>query len=434
MDNFFQVWHNWGNFVFLSIETATFPHREIPSNPYLRAQQRGDSMKKTTLSSSNTGASPDLQRALDMLWTEIRRHADAYNSLKTEHAELEQQMSSTHKVRSIKEKEQEKVLQEQKVLSDRVKALERSLQQSAGLQQSYDALQTEMQALKRHSAKFDEELALRQSQIEILEGKLSQSGSMDASMRSAISILMKEALDLVEFPQSDEELQNIVQAIQKHIHGLRIDAQDRLEELQALKNDSKKSTKKSIAKESNADALLKEIEELKSENKELVRALKNLEKSDQSAGTSTEFEAEIKDLQLQLDLKQSDIEALTDRLKQAEDQLDDEKEKNRELKDQLIALRDLNPDAADRKSSLESSIEKLRQERSDLQTRIEELIALQEEKDEVIDALRSAKGDLFDEAGFTSLKKENAMLKAERLQLLEKFEELEQRLEQALNR
>lgn len=390
-------------------------------------------MKKTTLSSSNTGASPDLQRALDMLWTEIRRHADAYNSLKSEHAELEQQMSSTHKVRSIKEKEQEKVLQEQKVLSDRVKALERSLQQSAGLQQSYDALQTEMQALKRHSAKFDEELALRQSQIEILEGKLSQSGSMDASMRSAISILMKEALDLVEFPQSDEELQNIVQAIQKHIHGLRIDAQDRLEELQALKNDSKKSTKKSIAKES-SDALLKEIEELKSENKDLVRALKNLEKSDQSAGTSTEFEAEIKDLQLQLDLKQSDIEALTDRLKQAEDQLDDEKEKNRELKDQLIALRDLNPDAADRKSSLESSIEKLRQERSDLQTRIEELIALQEEKDEVIDALRSAKGDLFDEAGFTSLKKENAMLKAERLQLLEKFEELEQRLEQALNR
>jgi hypothetical protein len=52
----------------------------------------------------------------------------------------------------------------------------------------------------------------------------------------------------------------------------------------------------------------------------------------------------------------------------------------------------------------------------------------------VIDALRSAKGDLFDEAGFTSLKKENAMLKAERLQLSEKFEELEQRLEQALNR
>ncbi|MFZ9815217.1 MAG: hypothetical protein ACO3EO_08050, partial [Candidatus Kapaibacteriota bacterium] len=104
----------------------------------------------------------------------------------------------------------------------------------------------------------------------------------------------------------------------------------------------------------------------------------------------------------------------------------------RELKDQIIALRDLNPEAADRKSTLESSIEKLRQERSELQTRIDELLAIQEEKDDVIDALRSAKGDLFDEAGFTSLKKENAMLKAERLELAEKFEQLEKRLQKAL--
>ncbi|MGA1306564.1 MAG: hypothetical protein ACO30M_01540 [Candidatus Kapaibacteriota bacterium] len=50
----------------------------------------------------------------------------------------------------------------------------------------------------------------------------------------------------------------------------------------------------------------------------------------------------------------------------------------------------------------------------------------------MIDALRSAKGDLFDEAGFTSLKKENAMLKAERLELAEKFEQLEKRLQKAL--
>jgi chromosome segregation ATPase len=381
------------------------------------------------------GASPNVQSALEMLWSEIRRHADAYQSLKTSHAELEQQMTSAHKVHLSKEKEQEKVLQEHKVLSDRVKALERSLQQSAGLQQSYDALQTEMQALKRHSGKFDEELALRQSQIEVLEKKLSQSGSMDASMRSALSSLMKETLDVVEFPQTDDELAHIAQAILKHIRGLRIDAEERLEELQALKAEGKKPSRKSHAGETHSDALHKEIDDLRSENKDLIRALRELEKSSGvtvSSEGASEFEAEIKDLKLQLDLKQSDLDALSERLKVTEDQLDEEKEKNRELKDQIIALRDLNPEAADRKSTLESSIEKLRQERSELQTRIDELLAIQEEKDDVIDALRSAKGDLFDEAGFTSLKKENAMLKAERLELAEKFEQLEQRLQKAL--
>lgn len=381
------------------------------------------------------GASPNVQSALEMLWSEIRRHADAYQSLKTSYAELEQQMSSAHKVHLSKEKEQEKVLQEHKVLSDRVKALERSLQQSAGLQQSYDALQTEMQALKRHSGKFDEELALRQSQIEVLEKKLSQSGSMDASMRSALSSLMKETLDVVEFPQTDDELAHIAQAILKHIRGLRIDAEERLEELQALKAEGKKPSRKSHAGETTSDAFHKEIDDLRSENKDLIRALRELEKSSGvsiSTENVSEFEAEIKDLKLQLDLKQSDLDAIAERLKVTEDQLDEEKEKNRELKDQIIALRDLNPDAADRKSTLESSIEKLRQERSELQTRIDELLAIQEEKDDVIDALRSAKGDLFDEAGFTSLKKENAMLKAERLELAEKFEQLEQRLQNAL--
>lgn len=382
-----------------------------------------------------TGASPDLQRGLDMLWAEIRRHADAYTAVKTAYAELEQQMSSTHKLRSIKEKEQEKLLQEQKVLSDRVKALERSLQQSAGLQQSYDALQTEMQALKRQSAKFDEELALRQGQIEILERSLAEQGTMDGSMRSALSGLMKETLDIVEFPQSEDELHAVTQAILKHIRSLRIDAEDRLEEIQALRGEKTNQAKKSHSSDGNVDALLKEIDELKAENKDLVRSLKQREKSgkaDSSNAQPSELEAEVKELQLQLDLKQSDLDMLTQRLKETEDLLDDQKEMNRELKDQIIALRDLNPEASDRKSSLESSIEKLRQERSNLQSRIDELLAIQNEKDDVIDALRSAKGDLFDEAGFTSLKKENAALKAERMEMAEKFEELQQRLEKAL--
>jgi len=395
-------------------------------------------MKKKSImpNSIPTGASPDLQRALDMLWGEIRRHANAYTAVKTAYAELEQQMSSTHKFRSIKEKEQVKLLHEQKVLTDRVKALERSLQQSAGLQQSYDALQTEMQALKRQSSKHDEELAIRQGQIEILERSVSEQGSMDISMRSALSTLMKETLDIVEFPQTDEELQGIAQAISKYIRGLRIDAEDRLEELQSYRGESKKQTKKSSVSDGNVNLLQKEIDELKAENKDLVRSLKQLEKSGNthsSNGEPSELKAEIKELQLQLDLKQSDLEILTQRLKETEDLLDDQKEMNRELKDQIIAFRDLNPEATDRKSSLESSIEKLRQEKSDLQSRIEEMLAIQHEKDDVIDALRSTKGDLFDEAGFTTLKKENAALKAERMEMAEKFEELEQRLEKALN-
>jgi len=133
-----------------------------------------------------------------------------------------------------------------------------------------------------------------------------------------------------------------------------------------------------------------------------------------------------------LELKLSDIEMLTLRLRQTEDQLDEEKEKNRDLKDQMIAIRDLNPDAAGRKSSLESSIEKLRQERSDLQSEIEKLRAEQDEKDDIISALRSAKGDLFDEANFTALKKENAALKNERQEMVGKFEELKERLDKAL--
>jgi len=387
--------------------------------------------QQANTSGIDSGASPDIHRALDLLWAEIRRHADAYTALKTAHAEIEQQMISTHKVQSMKEKDQEKLLQEQKVLNDRVKALERSLQQSAGLQQSYDALQIEMQALKRQSAQFDEELSVRQGQIEILEGKLANHASMDGAMRTALASLIKETLDIIEFPQSEEELHEVSQAIMKHVRGLRIDAEDRLEELQALRSGAK-SQRKATVSDSGSEALLKEIDDLKSENKELLRALRENEKG-LSTSKPSELEAEIKDLHLQLELKHSDIEMLGNRLKQAEDQLDDEREKNRELKDQIIALRDLHPEASGRKSSLESSVEKLRQERSELQSKIEELLSIQNEKDDMIDALRSAKGDLFDEAGFTSLRKENATLKAERLELTQKFEELQQRLEKALN-
>lgn len=378
---------------------------------------------------------PDIAHSLDMLWAEIRKYADAYSALKTAHGEMRQQLLSADKVRLIKEKEQEKVLQEHKVLSDRVKALERSLHQSAGLQQEFDALQAEMQAIKRNASKHDEELAIRQGQISILEEKLAEFSGMDAAMRSALSSILKDTLDLTEFPQHEKELRSASEAMIKQIKQLRTDAQDRLEEIEHLKSEIKHGAAGKQSMDADANALLKEIEELKSENKELIRSLKQSEQSNdrKSSVNESELHAEIKDLQLQLDLKQSDIEALTDRLRQAEDQLDDEKERNRDLKDQIIALRDLSPDAAGRQSSLESSIEKLRQERSELQSRIEQLRAEHDEKDEIISALRSAKGDLFDEAGFTSLKKENSALKAERLLMAEKFEELKQRLDKALN-
>ncbi len=378
---------------------------------------------------------PDIARSLDILWAEIRKYADAYTALKTAHGEMQQQLLSADKVRLIKEKEQEKVLQEHKVLSDRVKALERSLHQSAGLQQEFDALQAEMQAIKRNASKHDEELAIRQGQISILEEKLSEFSGMDAAMRKALSTILKDTLDLTEFPQHEDELHAASEAMLKQIKQLRIDAQDRLEEIEHLRSEIKHGTVNKQSIDADTDALLKEIEELKSENRDLIRSLKQSEQTNdhKSSANDSELHAEIKDLQLQLELKQSDIEALTERLRESEDQLDDEKERNRDLRDQIIALRDLSPDAAGRQSSLESTIEKLRQERSELQSRIDELRAEHDEKDEIISALRSAKGDLFDEAGFTALKKENSALKAERLLMAEKFEELKQRLDKALN-
>lgn len=377
----------------------------------------------------------DITRSLDILWTEIRKYADAYNALKTAHGEMQQQLLSADKVRLVKEKEQEKIVLEHKVLSDRVKALERSLHQSAGLQQEFDALQAEMQAIKRNASKHDEELSIRQGQITILENKLAEYSGMDSAMRKMLSAILKETLDLTEFPQHDTELQSASDAVLRQIRQLRIDAQDRLEEIEHLRSEIKDRSKASQSADSDATSLLKEIDELKSENRELIRSLKQSNTSGDEGiiVKDSELQAEIKDLQLQLDLKQSDIEALTERLREAEDQLDDEKERNRDLKDQIIALRDLSPDAAGRQSSLESSIEKLRQERSDLQFTIEQLRAEHDEKDEIIMALRSAKGDLFDEAGFTALKKENSALKAERLLMAEKFEELKQRLDKALN-
>ncbi|MEY3688737.1 MAG: hypothetical protein RIT37_299, partial [Bacteroidota bacterium] len=63
---------------------------------------------------------------------------------------------------------------------------------------------------------------------------------------------------------------------------------------------------------------------------------------------------------------------------------------------------------------------------------IEKLRAEQDEKDDIISALRSAKGDLFDEANFTALKKENLALKNERQEMVGKFEELKERLDKAL--
>ena len=378
---------------------------------------------------------PDIAQSIDALWAQIRLYADAYSALKTAHGEMQQQLLSADKLRLAKEKEQERVLQEQKVLSDRVKALERSLHQSAGLQQEYDVLKTELQSIKRNASKHDEELEIRQGQISILEGKLADLSGMDNAMRAMLSGILKESLDMSEFPQNEDDLRKASEAILKQMRGMRIEAQDRLEEIEQLRSEMNNVSEVKHSKDASIDSLLREIEDLKLENKDLLRSMKQSEKTAESQieYRDSDLHAEVKDLKLQLELKISDIEILTNRLHQAEDQLDEEKERNRDLKDQIVALRDLNPDAAGRQSSLESSVEKLRQERSDLQSEIERLRAEQDEKDEIISALRTAKGDLFDEAGFTSLKKENSALKNERLIMTEKFEELKQRLDKALN-
>lgn len=378
---------------------------------------------------------PDIAQSIDVLWAQIRLYADAYSALKTAHGEMQQQLLSADKLRLVKEKEQERVLQEQKVLSDRVKALERSLHQSAGLQQEYDVLKTELQSIKRNATKHDEELAIRQGQISILEGKLADLSGMDNAMRTILSGILKESLDMSEFPQNEDDLRKASEAILKHMRGLRIEAQDRLEEIEQLRSEMKNISEVKHSKDSNIESLLREIEDLKTENKDLLRSMKQSEKTTEShiEYNDSDLHAEVKDLKLQLELKISDIEIISNRLREAEDQLDEEKDRNRDLKDQIIALRDLNPDAAGRQSSLESSVEKLRQERSDLQSEIEKLRAEQDEKDDIISALRTAKGDLFDEAGFTALKKENSALKNERLIMAEKFEELKQRLDKALN-
>ena len=378
---------------------------------------------------------PDIAQSIDALWAQIRLYADAYSALKTAHGEMQQQLFSADKLRLAKEKEQERVLQEQKVLSDRVKALERILHQSAGLQQEYDVLKTEVQSIKRNAAKYDEELAIRQGQISILEGKLADLAGMDNVMRSMLSGLLKESLDMSEFPQNEDDLRKASEAILKYMHGLRSDAQDRLSEIEELRSDMKNASEFKQSKDANIESLLTEIEDLRLENKNLLRSKKQSEKTAEShiESNNSDLHAEVKDLKLQLELKISDIDHIANRLHEAENQLDEEKERNRDLKDQIIAMRDLNPDAAGRQSSLESSVEKLRQERSDLQSDIDKLRAEQDEKDDIISALRNAKGDLFDEAGFTSLKKENSTLKKERLLMAEKFEELKQRLDKALN-
>ena len=378
---------------------------------------------------------PDIAQSIDALWAQIRLYADSYSALKTAHGEMQQQLFSADKLRLAKEKEQERVLQEQKVLSDRVKALERSLHQSAGLQQEYDVLKTELQSIKRNATKHDEELAIRQGQISILEGKLADLSGMDNAMRAMLSGILKESLDMSEFPQNEDDLRKASEAILKHMRGLRIEAQDRLEEIEQLRSEMKNVSEVKHSKDSNIESLLREIEDLKTENKDLLRSMKQSEKTTEShiEYNDSDLHAEVKDLKLQLELKISDIEIISNRLREAEDQLDEEKDRNRDLKDQIIALRDLNPDAAGRQSSLESSVEKLRQERSDLQSEIEKLRTEQDEKDDIISALRTAKGDLFDEAGFTALKKENSALKNERLIMAEKFEELKQRLDKALN-
>ena len=378
---------------------------------------------------------PDIAQSIDALWAQIRLYADAYSALKTAHGEMQQQLFSADKLRLAKEKEQERVLQEQKVLSDRVKALERSLHQSAGLQQEYDVLKTEVQSIKRNAAKYDEELGIRQGQISILEGKLADLAGMDNVMRSMLSGLLKESLDMSEFPQNEDDLRKASEAILKYMHGLRSDAQDRLSEIEELRSDMKNASEFKQSKDANIESLLTEIEDLRLENKNLLRSKKQSEKTAEShiESNNSDLHAEVKDLKLQLELKISDIDHIANRLHEAENQLDEEKERNRDLKDQIIAMRDLNPDAAGRQSSLESSVEKLRQERSDLQSDIDKLRAEQDEKDDIISALRNAKGDLFDEAGFTSLKKENSTLKKERLLMAEKFEELKQRLDKALN-
>ncbi|MFN9955094.1 MAG: hypothetical protein ACK55I_18510, partial [bacterium] len=211
------------------------------------------------------------------------------------------------------------------------------LHQSAGLQQEYDALKTELQSIKRNATKHDEELAIRQGQISILEGKLADLSGMDNAMRSVLSSVLKESLDMSEFPQNEDDLRKASEAILKHMRGIRIEAQDRLEEIEQLRSEMKNVSEVKHSKDSNIESLLREIEDLKTENKDLLRSMKQSEKTTDShiENSDSDLHAEVKDLQLQLELKVSDIEIISNRLREAEDQLDEEKERNRELKDQI---------------------------------------------------------------------------------------------------
>lgn len=374
-----------------------------------------------------------LNNAITSMWDSLRKYEESYRELKIENIDNQTKLQELKKGVHAKENEYKKAIADRSELLAEIAMLKDTLSQSDHMRKQLDSSTSELIQLKRQNAQLKEESNIVQDQLQVLQGTLASIDSMHVAYKKAYSSILKNVLDIIELPETEEDIIKISDKLIDRYNEKSSGKADNSEEISVL--------------QAEIFALKSKLAQNKPEDEEIIELRKSLEiaihernklqnliddssyNADARHEISTdEKDAEIKDLHLQIEVNLNQIENLKNQLKDAEKDLDDQKSTIQGLREQLITLKELSPEADMRRSTLESSLEKYRQESLEKDIRVKELNAEIVEKEEQIDFLKSSLHTI-DANELLALQSENTSLKKERESLASSLEAVTKKLE-----
>ena len=373
-----------------------------------------------------------LNNAITSMWDSLRKYEESYRELKIESIDNQTKLQELKKGVHAKENEYKKAIADRSELLAEIAMLKDTLSQSDHMRKQLDSSTSELIQLKRQNAQLKEESNIVQDQLQVLQGTLASIDSMHVAYKKAYSSILKNVLDIIELPETEEDIIKISDKLIDRYNEKSSGKADNSEEISVL--------------QAEIFALKSKLAQNKPEDEEIIELRKSLEiaihernklqnliddssyNADALVVPTDEKDAEIKDLHLQIEVNLNQIDNLKNQLKDAEKDLDDQKSTIQGLREQLITLKELSPEADMRRSTLESSLEKYRQESLEKDIRVKELNAEIVEKEEQIDFLKSSL-QTNDANVLMSLQSENSSLKKERESLASSLEVVTKKLD-----
>ena len=373
-----------------------------------------------------------LNNAISSMWDSLRKYEESYRELKIENIDNQTKLQELKKGVHAKENEYKKAIADRSELLAEIAMLKDTLSQSDHMRKQLDSSTSELIQLKRQNAQLKEESNIVQDQLQVLQGTLASIDSMHVAYKKAYSSILKNVLDIIELPETEEDIIKISDKLIDRYNEKSSGKADNSEEISVLQAEIfalKSKLTHNVAEDEEIIELRKSLEIAIHERNKLQKLIDDSSyNADALVVPTDEKDAEIKDLHLQIEVNLNQIDNLKNQLKDAEKDLDDQKSTIQGLREQLITLKELSPEADMRRSTLESSLEKYRQESLEKDIRVKELNAEIVEKEEQIDFLKSSLHTI-DANELLALQSENTSLKKERETLASSLEAVTKKLE-----